>query len=213
VSWVRGSAASSHTASDSPATATLSRARGCRYSSWSRRRIRRGAPSQVAAPRVPHPARATRVVAGEGRDCPRREPDGVHTVRCARCSPCRPSSPRAHGGWERAVGSASTHANLVERGVAGGAPRAVDLVDQRTPVPVIDRVISGWKRRMSPTEPHRSTMSAGAQVEVFSSFTASWVRGFEVASTVNGGYQVRRLSDHSVLPKTFVIGELRAPHS
>jgi hypothetical protein len=66
---------------------------------------------------------------------------------------------------------------------------------------------------MSPTESNLPTMTPGAQVEVFSSFTASWVRGFEIAGTFNDGYQVRRLSDGSVLPKTFVIRELRAPYA
>jgi hypothetical protein len=66
---------------------------------------------------------------------------------------------------------------------------------------------------MRPTESDPSTMTPGAQVEVFSSFSASWVRGFEIAGTCNDGYQVRRLSDRSILPKTFVIRELRAPYA
>lgn len=66
---------------------------------------------------------------------------------------------------------------------------------------------------MRPTESKLVAMTPGARVEVFSSFTASWVRGFEIASTFHDGYQVLRLSDRSVLPKTFAIGELRAPYA
>ena len=66
---------------------------------------------------------------------------------------------------------------------------------------------------MRPPESDPSTLAPGAQVEVFSSFTDSWVRGFEIASTFNDGYQVRRLSDRSILPKTFVIRELSAPYA
>jgi hypothetical protein len=64
-----------------------------------------------------------------------------------------------------------------------------------------------------PTEPNMPALSPGARVEVFSSFSASWVRGFEIASAFSDGYQVRRLSDRSVLPKTFVIRDLRASYS
>jgi len=56
-------------------------------------------------------------------------------------------------------------------------------------------------------------LSPGARVEVFSSFSASWVRGFEIAGPCDDGYQIRRLSDRSVLPKTFTLTELRAPYA
>jgi hypothetical protein len=212
VSWARGSVAFSHTALDSPTVATLSRASRGRHSSSSRSPIRRSAPSRGAAPGA-HPGRAILVAGGKVRDRSRREPDVVHTVRCTPRPDRRICSERTHGGRGHAVESASTDANVVERGVACRTPRSEDLVDQRTPVRLRDRVIAGWTRRLRPAEPNRSTMPAGAQVEVFNSFTASWVRGFEVASAFNGGYQVRRLSDHSVLPKTFVIRELRLPYS
>jgi hypothetical protein len=66
---------------------------------------------------------------------------------------------------------------------------------------------------MMPTEGNLPAMAPGARIEVFSSFSGSWVRGFEIAKTLSDGYQVRRLSDRSVLPKTFVSQELRAPHA
>jgi hypothetical protein len=56
------------------------------------------------------------------------------------------------------------------------------------------------------------TMTPGTSVEVFSRFSATWVRGFEIASTSGSGYQLRRVSDRSVLPKTFSIDDLRARH-
>jgi hypothetical protein len=66
---------------------------------------------------------------------------------------------------------------------------------------------------MMPTDDKLPAMAPGARIEVFSSFSGSWVGGFEIAKTLSDGYQVRRLSDCSVLPKTFVIGELRAPYA
>ncbi len=63
---------------------------------------------------------------------------------------------------------------------------------------------------MTPTGGDLLAMSPGARVEVFSSFSASWVGGFEIAGTYDDGYQVRRLLDRSVLPKTFALAELRA---
>jgi hypothetical protein len=101
---------------------------------------------------------------------------------------------------------------MVKPGVARRAPSSVGLVDQRTLRRFLDRVVAGWQARLKPSESERAAMAPGARVEVFSSFTASWVRGFEIASIFNDGYRVRRLSDRSVLPKTFVIGELRAPY-
>ena len=59
-------------------------------------------------------------------------------------------------------------------------------------------------------EPRRqSTLSPGTPVEVFSRFSVSWVAGFEVAATRDDRYQLVRLSDHSVLPATFPIDDLR----
>jgi len=86
-------------------------------------------------------------------------------------------------------------------------------VEQRALVRFLHRVAAGWQGRPTPTESKLAAMAPGARVEVFSSFTATWVRGFEIASTFSDGYQVRRLSDRSVLPKTFGIGELRAPYA
>jgi hypothetical protein len=57
------------------------------------------------------------------------------------------------------------------------------------------------------------TMPAGTSVEVFVGFSASWVSGFEIANNVDVGYQLRRLSDRSVLPKTFPANDLRTRHA
>lgn len=55
-------------------------------------------------------------------------------------------------------------------------------------------------------------LPAGTQVDVFSRFSAAWITGFEIATALNGGYQLRRLSDRSVLPVTFVGDDLRRRH-
>jgi len=52
----------------------------------------------------------------------------------------------------------------------------------------------------------------GTAVQVFSHFSAAWIDGFEVAGNVDGGHQLRRLSDRSVVPKTFSTEDLRAQH-
>ena len=66
---------------------------------------------------------------------------------------------------------------------------------------------------MTPTESNLPAMAPGTRVEVFSRFSSSWVRGFAIASTLENGYQVRRLSDGSILPKTFLVRDLRASYS
>ena len=43
-------------------------------------------------------------------------------------------------------------------------------------------------------------LGVGEVVEVHTKFNDSWVRGFEIAEVVDGGYRVRRLSDGSLLP-------------
>jgi hypothetical protein len=52
----------------------------------------------------------------------------------------------------------------------------------------------------------------GTPVQVFSRFSAAWVDGFEIATNVDGGHQLRRLSDRSVVPKKFATEDLRAQH-
>jgi hypothetical protein len=44
---------------------------------------------------------------------------------------------------------------------------------------------------------------------VFSRFSGSWISGFEIATGRDDGYELRRHSDQSVLPKTFPIDDLR----
>jgi hypothetical protein len=53
---------------------------------------------------------------------------------------------------------------------------------------------------------------AGTPVDVFSRFSDAWTRGFEIASALQGGYQLRRISDRSVLPGTFRGDDLRRRH-
>jgi hypothetical protein len=56
------------------------------------------------------------------------------------------------------------------------------------------------------------TLPAGTSVAVFNQFSGSWISGFEVATGGDDGYQLRRPSDQSVLPKTFPIDDLRVEH-
>jgi hypothetical protein len=53
-------------------------------------------------------------------------------------------------------------------------------------------------------------MVPGTPVAVFNRYNASWVSGFEIATTRDDGYQLVRLSDRSVVPKTFRNDDLRA---
>lgn len=46
-------------------------------------------------------------------------------------------------------------------------------------------------------------MALGTKVEVRNGFDGSWSRGFEVAAADEEGYRLRRLSDGSVLPRSF----------
>lgn len=43
-------------------------------------------------------------------------------------------------------------------------------------------------------------VECGDQVEVHTTFTDSWVSGFEIAEVIPEGYRVRRRSDKSLLP-------------
>ena len=43
----------------------------------------------------------------------------------------------------------------------------------------------------------------GTKVEVRNRFDGSWSKGFAVAATEPGGYELRRLSDGEVLPLVF----------
>ncbi|MBA2327258.1 MAG: hypothetical protein H0V95_11520 [Actinobacteria bacterium] len=61
-------------------------------------------------------------------------------------------------------------------------------------------------------QPSSQLLPPGTAVQVFSHFSAAWIDGFEVATNVDGGHQLRRLSDRSVVPKTFPTEDLRAQH-
>ena len=45
-----------------------------------------------------------------------------------------------------------------------------------------------------------AALSVGDDVEVRVAYTGSWSAGFEIASVVDGGYQIRRRSDRMLLP-------------
>ena len=47
------------------------------------------------------------------------------------------------------------------------------------------------------------TLPPGAAVEVFSPFSSSWVRGFDVATRHGDRYELLRRSDRSILPTIF----------
>jgi hypothetical protein len=59
---------------------------------------------------------------------------------------------------------------------------------------------------------HDQSLPAGTPVDVFSRFSDAWTPGFEIAAAVQGGYQLRRASDRSVLPGTFLVDDLRRRH-
>jgi hypothetical protein len=53
-------------------------------------------------------------------------------------------------------------------------------------------------------------MNVSDPVEVHVTFTGAWSAGFEVAAVVEGGYQVRRLSDGALLPAPTSPEDIRA---
>lgn len=53
-------------------------------------------------------------------------------------------------------------------------------------------------------------LSVGDQVQVFSAFERTWIRGFAVAEVLReGSYRLRRLSDGSLLPDATGGNDLR----
>ena len=62
-----------------------------------------------------------------------------------------------------------------------------------------------------PAEPSDSgVLTPGTKVEVRNDFEQSWVRGFAIVSTEEGGYRIVRRSDGSVLPTLFTADDIRA---
>jgi hypothetical protein len=55
----------------------------------------------------------------------------------------------------------------------------------------------------------RSPLAPGTKVDVRNRYQGTWVRGFEVAEAVDGGYRIRRLSDGSVLGELFSRDDVR----
>lgn len=59
------------------------------------------------------------------------------------------------------------------------------------------------------------TLPPGTSVEVFSRFSASWIGGFEIATPFDDRYdryELRRVSDRTVLPTTFPVDDIRVEH-
>jgi hypothetical protein len=55
----------------------------------------------------------------------------------------------------------------------------------------------------------------GTSVAVFSRFNASWIGGFEIATSLDDRfdrYEVRRMSDRTVLPTSFSVDDIRVEH-
>ncbi len=61
-------------------------------------------------------------------------------------------------------------------------------------------------------DPVEERMKPGSRVEVRSRFDQSWSRGFEIAAVVEGGYEIKRLSDGEILPTTFDDDDVRKEH-
>lgn len=55
-----------------------------------------------------------------------------------------------------------------------------------------------------------SLVEDGTPIELYSAFDRTWSAGFEIASTAEVGYRVRRLSDGSLLPGYTSHTDLRA---
>jgi hypothetical protein len=59
------------------------------------------------------------------------------------------------------------------------------------------------------------TLPPGTSVEVFSRFSASWIGGFEIATSFDDRYdryELRRISDQTVLPTGFPVEDIRVEH-
>jgi hypothetical protein len=54
-----------------------------------------------------------------------------------------------------------------------------------------------------------AALPVGTTVEVRSRFDRRWARGFSIAAVARDAYQLRRLSDGSVLPAWFPHDEIR----
>jgi hypothetical protein len=55
----------------------------------------------------------------------------------------------------------------------------------------------------------RRDLGPGDPVELFSRFNGAWVAGFEIELITTDGYQVRRTSDHTLLPVVTSAADLR----
>ena len=55
----------------------------------------------------------------------------------------------------------------------------------------------------------RGNLAIGTSVDVRNRYLGSWVRGFEIAEVIDGGYRILRLSDHTLLPDVFDAEDVR----
>jgi hypothetical protein len=55
----------------------------------------------------------------------------------------------------------------------------------------------------------RNSVTIGMRVEIRSLYLHTWSRGFQVAGIVNDAYVIRRVSDGSVLPRSFSPNDIR----
>lgn len=60
-----------------------------------------------------------------------------------------------------------------------------------------------------PIDIRSTSISVGSPVEVRSRFDDRWIHGFSVAGVGDDGYQLRRLSDGSILPVWFPADAVR----
>ena len=72
-----------------------------------------------------------------------------------------------------------------------------------------DRDIAGRRIPDGPSTDAAHDLAIGTDVEVRSRFDQRWARGFAVAAATGDTYQLRRVSDGSVLPAWFPRDEIR----
>jgi hypothetical protein len=76
-------------------------------------------------------------------------------------------------------------------------------------VSIRNRDIAARRIQDGPSSDAAPDLAIGTDVEVRSRFDQRWARGFAVAAATGDTYQVRRVSDGSVLPAWFPRDEIR----
>lgn len=69
--------------------------------------------------------------------------------------------------------------------------------------------ILGTMADIAKDSPERVDLDPGTRVEVRTGFDRSWSNGFEIHSTAEDGYRVRRRTDGHLLPATFADDDIR----